>query len=751
MDLEDLSKEEIGAIFQRAEELREFSVLRKKKLSLLAGKTVVNLFFESSTRTRTSFSLAARRLGADTVDFSPSGSSLSKGETFVDTAKNIEAMGIDAIVVRHSSPGAPRLLAQTLHCPVINAGDGVHEHPTQGLLDIYTILRARGRVDGLTVGLVGDIAHSRVARSNIHGLLKLGAHVIVCGPPTLIPQSIGAAGRPKSSFKLDAILPRCDVINMLRIQFERQRSGLFPSIREYARLFGMDQQRLQLAKPDLLLLAPGPINRGVEITPDVADGPHSAILQQVSAIWPTNRLCAWPSSVCSSHPGARVLEDRRARELLLHLRSVMSILRIANGRVIDPAQHLDQTIDLWIQNDRVLGMGPAFEHEADHELDATGKIVCPGLIDMHVHLREPGREEDETIATGTAAALAGGVTSVACMPNTEPALDNQAAAEFITLQAGRAGNANVFPVGAITKGRKGEELAEMGGLVEGGAVAFSDDGSPVVSSEIMRRALEYCGMFDKAVLSHSEDLELSRGGIMNEGYESMRLGLPGYPAAAEEVGVHRDIAMAELTGGRLHILHVSTAGSVDLIRRAKRRGVHVSGEACPHHFTLTDRCMRTFDSNFKMSPPLRTEEDVKAILAGLADGTLEVIATDHAPHAPEKKMRELDQAPNGIIGLETLLPVCIKALIEPKILTWPQLIEKLTVNPARVLSIARGTLRPGSIADVTVIDPAVAWTIDPAEFKSKSRNCPFAGWPVHGRATAVVVAGKIKMIDGKRV
>src|SRR6266478_3114384 len=297
----------------------------------------------------------------------------------------------------------------------------------------------------------------------------------------------------------------------------------------------------------------------------------------------------------------------------------MHTLRIANGRVIDPSQGTDQVTDLWVRGEHILGVGPLVEMQADRVFEATGKIVCPGLIDMHVHLREPGREEDETIATGTASALAGGVTSVACMPNTEPALDSQAAAEFVYLQADRAGNANVFPVGAVTKGRQGTELAEIGGLVDGGAVAFTDDGSPVVSAEIMRRALEYCRMFGKAVLSHAEDLELTRGGVMNEGFESMRLGVRGMPAAAEEVMIHRDIELAELTGGRLHILHVSTAGGVDLIRRGKQRGVRVTGEACPHHFTLTDQCLRTFDSNFKMAPPLRTEADVKAIIAGLVD------------------------------------------------------------------------------------------------------------------------------------
>jgi aspartate carbamoyltransferase catalytic subunit len=281
LDLEDLKPVEIETILDAAESLMDVSERRHKKLNTLKGKVVVNLFFEASTRTRTSFGLAAKRLSADTIDFTPSSSSLSKGETFIDTAKNIEAMGVDVMVVRHSSPGTPRLLAQNLHCCVINAGDGAHEHPTQGLLDIFTIRQAKGRLAGLTVALVGDISHSRVARSNIHGLLKLGAHVIVCGPPTLVPQNMTQLG-VEVSYRLDDILPRCDVINMLRIQFERQRSGLFPSIHEYARLFGLNQERLRLAKPDLLLLAPGPINRGVEITPDVADGPHSAILHQVT-------------------------------------------------------------------------------------------------------------------------------------------------------------------------------------------------------------------------------------------------------------------------------------------------------------------------------------------------------------------------------------------------------------------------------------------------------------------------------------
>lgn len=422
----------------------------------------------------------------------------------------------------------------------------------------------------------------------------------------------------------------------------------------------------------------------------------------------------------------------------------MTILRIANGRVIDPSQRLDQVADLWLRDGQIVGVGPQPGLHAERSIDAVGMIVCPGLIDTHVHLREPGREEDETIASGTAAALAGGVTSVACMPNTEPPLDHQAAAEFVYLQAERAGNANVFPVGCVTKGRQGAELAEMGGLVDGGAVAFTDDDAAVMSAEIMRRALEYCRMFDKPVLSHPEDADLTRGGVMNEGRESMRLGLRGMPAAAEEVMLHRDIELARLTGGRLHVLHVSTAGSVELIRRAKSEGLRVTAEVCPHHFALTEEALRSFDSNYKMNPPLRTPRDVAALLAGLKDGTLDVIASNHSPQAPEKKVRELDQAPFGVIGLETLLPICVTTLIEPGHLSWPRLIETLTVQPARIFGIDRGTLRAGGVADVTVIDPATEWTIDAKTFLSKSRNTPFQGRRVRGRARVVLVAGEVK-------
>jgi dihydroorotase len=422
-------------------------------------------------------------------------------------------------------------------------------------------------------------------------------------------------------------------------------------------------------------------------------------------------------------------------------------IRIAAGRIIDPAQNLDTVGDLWISRGRVLPMGGGYE-EAEIVIDAQGMIVCPGLIDLHVHLREPGNEEDETIATGASAALAGGVTSVACMPNTQPAIDTQAAAEFVVLQAQRARQANVYPVGAVSKGRKGEELAELGQLVAGGAVAFTDDGSPVASAGLMRRALQYARMFDAVIMQHCQVLELTSGGVMNEGFESMRLGLAGMPAAAEDIMVARDVRLAEITGGRLHIQHISTARSVELVREGQRRGVRVTAEACPHHFTLTDEKLRSFDSNFKMNPPLRTWTDVEAVIGGLKDGTIEIIATDHAPHAHEKKMREIDQAPFGIVGLETLIPITVTSLIEPGHLTWPEALRKLTINPAQLLGIPKGTLRGGADADVTIIDPAVRWTIDPARFRSKSRNTPFGGWEVRGRAHTVIVGGEVRFTRG---
>jgi len=427
----------------------------------------------------------------------------------------------------------------------------------------------------------------------------------------------------------------------------------------------------------------------------------------------------------------------------------MPSLLIRGGRIVDPSQSLDATGDVLIRDGRVLAIGAAAVSEsdaagADEVIDAEGMIITPGLVDMHVHLREPGREEDETIETGAAAAIAGGFTSVACIPNTEPPIDTQGAVEFIHQKAARADACNVFVVACVSRDRAGKELAEIGQLVEAGAVAFTDDGSPVYDAELMRRAFEYCRMFDKPILAHEEVLELSHGGVMHEGLVSLALGLPGMPAAAEEVMIGRDIALAEVTGGRLHVMHLSTAGGVELVRRAKAQGSAVTAEATPPHFTLTDECRRQFDSNYKMSPPLRTAADVEAILDGLVDGTIDCIATDHAPHAIEKKMLELDRAPFGILGLETAVGLSITRLIVPGRLDWPRLVDAMSTLPSRILGIDRGTLAVGAVGDVTIIDPNLTWEVDASTFRSKSVNSPFHGWQLTGRAVATIVGGRVK-------
>jgi dihydroorotase len=416
---------------------------------------------------------------------------------------------------------------------------------------------------------------------------------------------------------------------------------------------------------------------------------------------------------------------------------------IQDGRVIDPSQQMDRVTNLLLRDGKIAAYD-ARPNGQDTIIDASNRIVAPGLIDMHVHLREPGREEDETVASGTAAALAGGFTSIACMPNTEPPIDSQGTVEFIKGQAARADHCNVFVVACVSKNRAGEELAEIGQLVEAGAVGFTDDGSPIANPELMRRAFEYCLMFDNPVLNHAEIRELTEHGVMHEGTTSLVLGLGGIPAAAEDVMTARDIALAEATGGRLHMMHVSTGGAIHAIRRAKRRGVRVTAEVTPHHFTLTDERLRSFDSNLKMSPPLRGQGHVDACIEALQDGTIDVIATDHAPHAKEKKMQELDRAPFGIVGLETALGLVGTRLIEPGHLEWPDVLAKMTINPAQVLGIPKGTLAIGADADVTIIDPDVRWTVDPDEFRSKSTNTPFAGWELRSRAVVVIVGGRVK-------
>jgi dihydroorotase len=418
-------------------------------------------------------------------------------------------------------------------------------------------------------------------------------------------------------------------------------------------------------------------------------------------------------------------------------------LFIKNGRVIDPGR-LNGTADVLIENGKITAVGPQLRApQRDVKvIDATGMLVLPGFVDVHVHFREPGFEYKETIKTGAAAAVAGGFTSVCCMPNTNPVNDNQSITEFILEQARTAGMAHVYPIGAITKGSEGKELAEIGELRDAGCVAISDDGRPVTNSEVMRRAMEYAIAFDLPVIDHCEDGDLAKGGCMNEGLVSTALGLAGIPAAAEEVMVARNILLAQLTGARLHLPHVSTAGSVRMVREAKARGIRVTAEACPHHFTLTEEAVRGFKTEAKMNPPLRTWPDVQALKEGLKDGTIDVIATDHAPHATQDKEQDFATAPFGIVGLETALPLTL-TLVEEGILSLEAAVAKLTSSPAQLFKLPKGTLAAGADADVVIVDPETSWEVDPSRFHSKSRNTPFGGWKVKGRAITTIVAGRV--------
>jgi len=427
-------------------------------------------------------------------------------------------------------------------------------------------------------------------------------------------------------------------------------------------------------------------------------------------------------------------------------------LFIQGGQIIDPSQGIEAIGNLLITEGKIswLGKGKETPPQPDYDiLNAKGLIVCPGFIDLHCHLRQPGDEEKETIATGTRAAARGGFTTICCMPNTSPPLDNQTAIEFIKSKSASEGVVRVLPIGCISKGRKGEELSEMGELASVGVIAFSDDGEPVLSSYLMRQALDYSRAFDLPIIDHCEEKALTEGGQMNEGVISTRLGLRGIPSAAEEIAIARDLALAELTGGRLHIAHVSTEGSVELIRRAKDKGIKVTAEVTPHHLTLTEERVLGYDTNAKVNPPLRTKQDIKALIQGLNDNTIDIIATDHAPHTEADKLCEFDLAPFGISSLETALG-SLMGLVHSGEISLVTLITKLTHEPARIIGNrygGLGTLAIGAPADVTIFDPNLEWVVEPKDFASKGKNTPFAGETLKGRVMATIYGGNLAYKD----
>jgi dihydroorotase len=424
---------------------------------------------------------------------------------------------------------------------------------------------------------------------------------------------------------------------------------------------------------------------------------------------------------------------------------MMMQLLLKGGRVIDPVTGRDESLDMLLLDGRIEKIGKTIAPSSVQTIDLHGKIIAPGFIDMHVHLREPGYEHKETILSGCTAAAAGGFTAVCCMPNTNPPIDDVSVIRFIQNKAKVAlnGLVDVYPIAAVTHGRKGEHLAPLAELAEAGAVAFTDDGDPVHDAELMRRALEYAAMFKRPIIQHAQDLPMTKGGVMNEGFASTELGLAGMPPIAEDVMVARDISLAEYTGAQYHVAHMSTAGATELVRRAKVRGLHVTSEVTPHHFILTDDVVRSYDTNTKMNPPLRTRDDIEAMKKGLHDGTIDVIATDHAPHSFDEKQVEFQAAPFGIVGLETAIGLSMTELVHKGILSLSQLVEKFSVNPRRILHLPGVKIAEGEMANLTIFDPLEEWAVDPASFKSRSKNTPFGGFRLKGRAVGVINNGQV--------
>ncbi len=421
----------------------------------------------------------------------------------------------------------------------------------------------------------------------------------------------------------------------------------------------------------------------------------------------------------------------------------MSELLIKNGRVIDPANNIDRVCDVLIVDENFAEIGN-IKKQVAKTIDAAGKLVVPGLIDIHVHFREPGDEEEETIASGSAAAVAGGFTSVVCMPNTKPVIENETDVEYIHRKGRQARKTHVYTMGAITKNREGIELAEMGFMTQAGAVGFTDDGDGVQNPAVMLRALKYAAMFDVVIAQHCQDNSFVNDGVMNAGYNSTVLGLPGMDKLAEEAMLWRDIQLVKKTNVRYHAQHISTAGSAELIARAKSLSLPVTCEVTPHHLLLTEECCCHYDTNYKVNPPLRTQSDIDALKQAIADGLVDALVTDHAPHLQSEKELEFLTAPFGIASLECSLGLFVKALIEPEVLDWPELIELMTVKPARIIGIDKGTLATGKQGDVTIIDPDAEYTVDVNKFRSKSRNCPYQGWKLRGRVEKTIVGGEIR-------
>jgi dihydroorotase len=740
LTVEDLGVDGIVRMLDLADHMAEVNRRPNPKVPALRGKTVCNIFFEDSTRTRLSFETAAKRLSADTMTFAVSQSSLNKGESLRDTIETITAMGVDAFVVRHRSSGAPQMIGAWTQASVINAGDGWHAHPTQALLDAYTVRTALGRasgagLDGLRMAIVGDVKHSRVARSTIAAMRMLGVHVTVVAPRTLLPPDVGETVRRRRH-------------RPTRRRARRHRRALSPADAAGA------HERSAGAEPAGVHRTVRP-HRTAGGAAAVAGADHAP---RADEPWRGDRRRSLGTSRLGDHPAGHQRHRRShggavrparlgQRRSNIHGRRLAVSLLITGARVIDPngERRVDVRVDGTVVGEVAERLDPV---DADEVIDAAGLVLAPGFVDLHVHLREPGREEAETIETGSRAAAQGGFTAVVAMPNTDPTQDSVEVVDFVRRQGERAGLCEVLPSGSITIGRAGTQLTPFAELAAAGVRIFTDDGNGVQDPLLMRRALEYADGLGITLAQHCEVERLTAGAVMHEGSCCSRLGLPGWPSIAEELMVHRDIELVRLTGVGMHFLHLSTAKSVELVRAAKADGLAITAEATPHHFSLTDDRLETYDAIYKVNPPLRTADDIAAIRAGIADGTIDAIATDHAPHAPETKEQPLDQAPPGMLGLETALGVSLATLD----MALADVIAALSWKPAAIAGVGDRhgrPIEPGEPANLTIFDPDEVWEVVPARLASKSRNTPYLGMALRGRVIHTIFGGTPVVRDGQ--
>ena len=711
LGIADMSRQEIVSLLDLADRYVEVSRQIEKRHPVLAGRTQINLFFEASTRTQSSFEIAGKRLGADVMNMAVSTSAVSKGETLLDTAMTLNAMQPEILVVRHPSSGAVELLAQKVSCAVVNAGDGQHEHPTQALLDALTIRRRKGRIEGLIVTICGDVLHSRVARSNIHLLNKLGAQVRVVAPSTLLPSGIASFGVEVHRNMRDG-LDGADIVMMLRLQLERMSGAFVPSQREYYRFYRAQRREAALCQARCACHASGPHE------PRHRDRFRRRRRPAIG------HPRAGRDGCCRPHGRARCAgpqPSRRGQRMMAPVSRASSNRRAyLNARIVDPSQGIDGLGGIVVEDGWILAAGRIGNRAkllapVPPIVDCRGLVLMPGLVDMRVFTGEPGAEYRETLATASEAAAAGGVTTMIVMPNTNPVIDDAAIVDFILRRASDTAIVRVAPMAALTKGLQGESMTEIGALKEAGAVAVTDGNRAVANARVFRRALSYANDFDMLVVQHVEEPTLATG-VMNASETASRLGLPGIPAAAEVIMLERDLRLVELTGARYHAAQLSSRTSLDVIRAAKARGLPVTCGVSIHHLTLNELDIGAYRTFFKLSPPLRSEDDGARLVEGVADGTIDVIVSSHDPQSADTKRLPFAEAEFGAIGLETMFSAAMSLHHDDRCAVEPP--GRCYVGCAGAHSGPRmRTLEPGRAGRFRLGRPS------PAPGRSRTRCC----------------------------